>query len=81
MPKQDLILLALDQSHILKLMEQALRAVNYETVIASDTKSLSRILQDSTPALLMVGEKFDGHDGLDIVRELLERFPTLPFLV
>jgi signal transduction histidine kinase len=81
MPKQDLILLALDQSHILKLMEQALRAVNYETVIASDTKSLSRILQDATPALLMVGEKFDGHDGLAIAEELLERFPTLPFLV
>lgn len=81
MPKQDLILLALDQSHILKLMEQALRAVNYETVIASDTQSLSRILQQSTPALLMVGEKFDGHDGLDIAKELLERFPTLPFLV
>lgn len=81
MPKQDLILLALDQSHILKLMEQALRAVNYETVIASDTQSLSRILQDATPALLMVGEKFDGHDGLAIAEELLERFPTLPFLI
>ena len=81
MPKKDLILLALDKSHILKLMESALRAVNYETAIASDTTSLSRILQESTPALLMVGEKFDGHDGLAIVEELLERFPTLPFLI
>lgn len=81
MPKRDLILLALDESHALKLMERALRAVNYETAVASDTKSLSRILQESTPALLMVGEKFGGHDGLDIVEELLERFPTLPFLV
>jgi len=81
MPKRDLILLALDESHILKLMERALRAVNYETAIASDTKSLSRLLQESTPAMLMVGESFDGHDGLDIVAELLERFPTLPFLV
>lgn len=81
MPKQDLILLALDKSHTLNLMERALRAVNYEIAIASDTKTLSRILQDSTPALLLVGEKFDGHDGLDIVEELLERFPTLPFLV
>jgi len=81
MPKRDLILLALDESHALKLMERALRAVNYETAIATDTKSLSRLLQESTPALLMVGEKFDGHDGLDIVEELLERFPTLPFLV
>ncbi|HKJ39359.1 MAG TPA: ATP-binding protein [Anaerolineales bacterium] len=81
MPKQDLILLALDESHALKLMERALRAVNYETIIAGDTKSLSRLLQDSTPALLMVGENFDGHEGLDIVEELLERFPTLPFLI
>jgi two-component system NtrC family sensor kinase len=30
---------------------------------------------------LLVGEKFDGHEGLSIVEELLERFPTLPFLV
>jgi len=81
MPKQDLILLALDKSHTLNLMERALRAVNYEIAIAGDTKTLGRILQDSTPALLLVGEKFDGHDGLDIVEELLERFPTLPFLV
>ena len=81
MPKQDLILLALDKSHTLNLMERALRAVNYEIAIAGDTKTLSRILQDSTPALLLVGEMFDGHEGLAIVEELLERFPTLPFLV
>jgi signal transduction histidine kinase/DNA-binding NarL/FixJ family response regulator len=81
MPKRDLILLALDESHILKLMERALRAVNYQTAIASDTKSLSRILQEATPALLMIGESFSGHDGLDIIDELLERFPTLPFLI
>ena len=81
MPKQDLILLALEESHALKLMERALIAVNYQTAIARDTKELSRLLQEATPALLMVGEKFDGHEGLEIVEELLERFPTLPFLI
>jgi hypothetical protein len=30
MPKKDLILLALDESHILKLMDRALQAVNYD---------------------------------------------------
>jgi len=80
MPKKDLILLALDESHILKLMDRALKAVNYETAIAGDTKALSRLLQETTPALLMVGESFDGHDGLVVVEEILERFPTLPFL-
>jgi PAS domain S-box-containing protein len=81
MPKRDLILLALDESHILKLMNRALQAVNYETAIASDTKALGRLLQETTPALLMVGESFDGHDGLVVIEELIERFPTLPFLV
>ncbi len=81
MPKKDLILLALDESHILKLMDRALQAVNYDTAIASDMKALSRLLQETTPALLMVAERFDGHDGLVIVEELLERFPTLPFLM
>jgi PAS domain S-box-containing protein len=81
MPKRDLILLALDESNTLKLMDRALQAVNYETAIARDMKALSRLLQETTPALLMAGETFDGHEGLTIVEELLERFPTLPFLI
>lgn len=81
MPKRDLILLALDESQTLKLMDRALQAVNYETAIAGDTKALSHLLQETTPALIMVGENFDRKDGLVIVEELLERFPTLPFLI
>ncbi|HEY5730500.1 MAG TPA: ATP-binding protein [Anaerolineales bacterium] len=81
MPKKDLILLALDESHILKLMDRALQAVNYETAIAKDTDALSRLLKETPPALLMAGESFDGHDGLVIIEELIERFPTLPFLI
>ena len=81
MPKKDLILLALDESHILKLMDRALQAVNYETAIAGDTKALSRLLQETTPSLLMIGESFDGNDGLVIAEELIERFPTLPLLI
>jgi len=81
MPKPDLILLALDQSSVLKLMERALRAVRYETAIATDTKSLSRLMQETAPAILLIGENFDGHRGVDVAAELLERFPTLPFLI
>jgi two-component system NtrC family sensor kinase len=81
MPKPDLILLALEESPILNLMDRALRAINYETAIAKDTKALARILQATNPALLLIGEKFDGFEGLKIARELHERFPTLPFLI
>jgi len=81
MPKPALILLALDKSNALKLMERALRAVQYETAIAGDTKALGHLMQEITPALLLIGEEFDGHRGVDIASELLERFPTLPFLI
>src|SRR3990172_166178 len=80
MPKSDLILLALDESPILNLMERALH-VKYQTAIAKDSKTLGNLLQETTPALLLVGEKFNGHEGLKVAEELLERFPTLPILV
>ncbi len=80
MPKLDLILIALEASTTSKLMERALSA-HYETAVANDVKSLTRLLQESTPALLLMGERFDGQDGIKIAEDVLERFPTLPFLI
>ena len=80
MPKPDLILLALEESSILYLMDRVLRAVQYETAIARDVEGLGKILKEATPSLLLIGEKFSGHEGLRIAKELQERFPTLPFL-
>lgn len=80
MPKPDLILLALEESSILYLMDRVLRAVQYETAIAKDVEGLGKILKEATPSLLLIGERFDGHEGLRIAKELQERFPTLPFL-
>jgi PAS domain S-box-containing protein len=81
MPKPDLILLALDESSISSLMDRVLRAVNYETAIARDVQALGKILKEATPSLLLIGEYFDGHEGLRIAKELQQRFPTLPFLL
>ena len=80
MPKADLILIALEPSTTSKLMERVLR-VKYDIAAAGDLKSLNRLLLESTPALLLVGETFDGQDGIKIAEEVLERFPTLPFLL
>lgn len=80
MAKSDLILLALDESPVLNLLDRAMR-VKYQTAISKDTKSLSTLLQENNPGLLLLGERFNGHDGMRIARELLERFPTLPILV
>ena len=80
MPKSDLILLALEVSTTSKLMERAL-SVKYEIAVANDLSSMNRLLQESTPALLLVGETFGGQEGIRIAEEVLERFPTLPFLI
>jgi PAS domain S-box-containing protein len=81
MAKRDLILLALEDSSITKMMDSVMHAVKYETAIATDTSALSRILQEANAGLLLLGENFDGHDSLKISKELLERFPTLPILI
>ena len=81
MPKPDLILLALEESSILNLMDRVLRAVKYQTAVARNVQALGKILQEAVPSLLLIGESFDGHEGLKIAKELQERFPTLPFLL
>ena len=80
MAKPDLILISLEESSILMLMERILR-VKYETAIAKDTQALGRLLQESNPALLLLGERFDGHEGIKAAKELIDRFPTLPILI
>ncbi|HET9911580.1 MAG TPA: ATP-binding protein [Anaerolineales bacterium] len=81
MPKPDLILLALEDPSVLNLMERALRAVRYDTAVVKDVQALGKILKEAVPALLLIGAKFDGHDGLKVARELQDHFPTLPFLI
>jgi PAS domain S-box-containing protein len=81
MPKRDLVLLALDDSPILQLMQRALKAASYETAAASDHKMLNTIIQETVPALIMIGEQFDDLPGVKIAREILERFPTMPILI
>ena len=81
MPKRDLILLALDDDTIQQLMQRALRSVSYETAVASDRTLLNKIIQETVPALIMLGEQFDGLSGVKVAREILERFPTMPILI
>ena len=81
MPKRDLVLLALENSTILQLMQRALSAASYETAAASDRMGLSKILQETVPALIMIEEQFDDLPGVKIAREILERFPTIPILI
>jgi len=81
MPKSDLVLLALDNPDILPLFERALAAASYPVAFARDRAALDKVLQETSPALLIVSDEFKGGSGTEISSNLLERFPTLPILL
>ncbi len=81
MGKHDLILLALNPSQILDLMQRALSAAGFDVAVANDVSALNKSTREATPALIILGERFAEQDGLSIAAEALERFPTLPIIL
>ncbi len=81
MPKNDLVLLAIDDAEILQLFQRALAAGTYGAAVARDRAALDKALQESSPALVIISQMFDKTDELDIAAHLLERFPTLPIVL
>jgi PAS domain S-box-containing protein len=81
MTKRDLVLLALDESHALRLMERALRAVDYDVAIVHDQSGLEKALDESSPSLLLIGESFGAKNGIELAEAQLARFPTLPVIL
>ncbi len=81
MAKPDLILLVLDESQTLQLLDRALRSANYATAIVHDKAGLDRALQEFSPAMIVLGEKLADAGGIPLAEDLLERFPTLPILL
>ena len=81
MAKQILILLALNPSPILDLMQRSFHAAEFDAAIAQDRAGVDRCMQESIPDLMIIGEKFADQDGFSISKEILERFPTLPIIL
>jgi len=81
MAKHELLLLVLDPSPVLQLMERALHAAGYEIAMVHDQAGLNKALIESTPALVLIGEIFDGASGVELSSGMLSRFPTLPILL
>jgi len=62
-------------------MERALRAADYEVAIVHDREGMDKSLQESFPALMVIGEKFAGWDCFTLAGEVLARFPTMPIIL
>lgn len=81
MAKKDLILLALNPSPVLDLMERTLSAAGFEVAVVHDRLGMEKSIQEAIPALMIVGEKFSDQDVFSISQEIFERFPTLPIIL
>lgn len=81
MEKQELILLALNASPILDLMQRTLHAAGYEVATCQDRTRMDKSVQEAIPSLLIIGQNFSDQDGISLSKELLERFPTLPIIL
>jgi DNA-binding response OmpR family regulator len=64
MPKANLILLAMEQSPTLELLDKALRAGGYDVAVAKNPEALDKTLQETTPTLLLITEKLGNKSGL-----------------
>src|SRR5258706_10195701 len=81
MAKTDLILLAMEESPTLELLERALHASGYGVAIAKDVATLDKSLQETSPTLVVIADKLEGKPGLKLSIGILERFPTLPIVL
>ncbi len=81
MPNSQSILLALDKSPVLQLLERALRASGYSVLTIHDQAGLEKSLLETSPTMVVIGEKLKGKDGIKLAENMLDRFPTLPIVM
>ncbi len=81
MSKTDLILLAMEESPTLGLLERALHASGYAVAIAKDVATLDKSLMETSPTLVVITDTLGGKPGLKLSIGILERFPTLPIVL
>lgn len=80
MPPMDLILLAMEETPTLGLLERALRAGGYAVAVAKDPETLEKVLFETIPTLVVITETLGGKKGMDLAGKMLERFPTMPVI-
>ena len=76
----ELILLALDESPTLQLFSRALHAVGYKTALAHDKAGVEKTMQDSAPALVLLGAYLQEEESIILIESLLKKYPTLPIV-
>ena len=80
MQNKDLVLLAMEPSVTLDLLERALHSAGYDLVITKTPASFEKALNDTIPTILLISENLEEKNGLDLAKATLQRFPTMPII-
>lgn len=80
MAKQDFILLAMNASPLLDLMAKSLGEHGFEVTMVHDASALEQSVQQSIPALIIIGENLSGGDAFSVSAGILEKFPSMPII-
>jgi len=70
-----------DQPHICSSVSGILADEGYDTVVFQDAESFWQSLDTQEPALVLLDIWLPGVDGLELLKRLHERFPSLPVIM
>ena len=75
------ILVADDDPSVLKVLEYHLKSWGCRCVTASDKSQLYRAIHQELPAVLLLDVRFGEHDGVEVLRGLLDEIPALVIIM
>ncbi|HVN55614.1 MAG TPA: ATP-binding protein [Anaerolineaceae bacterium] len=63
------------------LLERILRSAGFMVTVTRERSSAEKMLEKASPSLVIVSEKLVDGNGMELARNLLDRFPALPILL
>ncbi len=77
-----LILIVEDDSSLAELYSLQLREVGYEVEwLTNGEAALERICEEPHPDVMLLDVKLEGMDGIDVMRHVLARFPSMKVIL
>ena len=70
-----------DQPHICSTVSAILADEGYKTIVFQDAESFWHSLDTQEPSLVLLDIWLPGVDGLELLKRLHKRFPTLPIIM
>ena len=76
-----LVLLADDDLAVIRLLEMKIQAMGFRTQFALDKGELMTRFANEIPQTLVLDLQFGQHNGLEVLRQILDSHPHLPVLI